>query len=353
MLIITKVQTRMTPANCYRRLSAIRAQIQRQSRSYEDGLPFFPQTTLKKRLAQWPLGLSYYNKITALSSAHVGGFAIPSGPVQFPREDVSFLYSHNKDVEGESSLEKQRERFQTANRRLREKKENIMKEIQETKEHMRQKMDKIITKENIYTVPNLLCVLRIASSPVLVYLIMNQQYGSAVGIFAFAGVTDLLDGYIARVVPGQSSALGSFLDPMADKILVATLFLSLTYVNLIPLSLTALIVARDSVLIAAASHIRYKSLEPPVTLSKYFDVSHPSAQLAPTFISKVNTGIQLGLVGATLVSTILPFDISVFLTGLCWCTAATTIGSGLSYVFARNTFKLVRTPPGKEDERKP
>lgn len=60
--------------------------------------------------------------------------------------------------------------------------------------------------------------------------------------------------------------MGSFLDPMADKVLIATLFVSLTYADLIPIPLTALIIARDVALVAAGFVIRYKSLPPPVSL---------------------------------------------------------------------------------------
>lgn len=62
--------------------------------------------------------------------------------------------------------------------------------------------------------------------------------------------------------------MGSFLDPMADKILIGTLFLSLTYVDLIPLVLTGMIIARDIILVACGFVIRYLSLPPPVSISK-------------------------------------------------------------------------------------
>ena len=73
-----------------------------------------------------------------------------------------------------------------------------------------------------------------------------------------------MDGWIARRVPGQASKLGSFLDPLADKILVMTLYLSLTSASLIPASLTALVVSRDVLLMYAGLYIRYMSVQPPV-----------------------------------------------------------------------------------------
>ena len=103
--------------------------------------------------------------------------------------------------------------------------------------------------------------------------------------------------------------MGSFLDPLADKILVTTLYLSLTSASLMPASLTALIVSRDVLLVYAGLYIRYMSVQPPVStsmilvmakispyfyvfqfsLKKYFDVRLPTAQVNPTFISKINT----------------------------------------------------------------
>jgi len=200
-------------------------------------------------------------------------------------------------------------------------------------------------RENVWTIPNLLCVIRMGMAPVLGYMVISEQYGPALGLFVVAGLTDLLDGWIARVVPGQSSVMGSFLDPMADKILVGVLFISLTYMDFIPVALTGLIISRDAVLIAAGFYIRYKSLDPPRTMARYFNVTHPTAQLAPTFISKINTGIQLGLVAATLVSTVIPYDLHPYLVTLWYCTATATIVSGLSYVFAKNTYKFLKRDP--------
>lgn len=74
-----------------------------------------------------------------------------------------------------------------------------------------------------------------------------------------------LDGWIARTWKSQSSKMGSFLDPMADKVLIATLFLTLTYADLIPIALTGIIIARDVLLVVAGFVIRYRSLPPPVS----------------------------------------------------------------------------------------
>lgn len=188
----------------------------------------------------------------------------------------------------------------------------------------------------------------------------------ALWIFGFAGLTDLVDGWIARTWSSQASKLGSFLDPMADKLLVGSLFLSLTWVNLIPVPLTCLVVLRDIVLIGGASYIRYRSLPPPViihtnylfylsihshsiifnylfqkTLNRYFDPSHATVQLAPTLTSKLNTAVQLALLGGTLAAPVFHFVNHPLLEGLCYLTAVTTIAGGISYLTSKRTYKFL------------
>lgn len=185
--------------------------------------------------------------------------------------------------------------------------------------------------ENPWTIPNYLCMARIVLSPVLGYLIMEQYFHVSLGLFALAGATDLLDGYIARNWPNQKSALGSALDPLADKILISVLYVSLTYAQLIPAPLTALIISRDVALIAAVFYVRYKTVPPPVTLSKFFNPCYTTARLKPTLISKINTAVQLFLVAASLAAPVFHYTDSVLLQSLWYITAVTTAASGYSY----------------------
>ena len=105
---------------------------------------------------------------------------------------------------------------------------------------------------------------RIAASPVIAQFIVNNEFKYALALFGYAGLTDLVDGWIARNFKGQMSSLGSFLDPLADKILVTVMFLSLSYVDLIPAALTSLVVSRDVLLVYAGMYIRYMSVQKPV-----------------------------------------------------------------------------------------
>ncbi|XP_075982666.1 cardiolipin synthase [Anticarsia gemmatalis] len=249
---------------------------------------------------------------------------------------------HRIRQKGEEIVRDIKQQKELTGHKLKVKKEYILKDILETKAKVKERIEEVVEKENVYTIPNILCFTRIAMSPYLGYTIFQEHYNLALGLLVFAGVTDLLDGWIARNWKGQSTKMGSFLDPMADKVLIATLFVSLTYQNLIPLSLTLLIVGRDLALVVAGFVIRYMSLPPPRTLSRYFDVTHATAQLAPTLISKVNTAIQLLLVGTTLASPVFGYVDHPALQALCGVTAASTVVSAISYLVSKDTYKFLK-----------
>nr|CAH7719478.1 unnamed protein product [Callosobruchus chinensis] len=218
----------------------------------------------------------------------------------------------------------------------------VLKDIKDSKDKVKEKVEEIIERENIYTIPNFLCVARMAISPYLGLLIVQAQFDYALALLGAAAVTDLLDGWIARTWKSQSSKIGSFLDPMADKMLIATLFLSLTYADLIPVLLTGIIITRDALLVIAGFVIRYLSLPPPRTLTRYFDATHATAQLAPTFISKVNTAVQLVLVGTTLAAPVFHYVGHPFLECMWYVTGTTTILAGMSYILSKDTYRMLK-----------
>ncbi|KAJ7224112.1 CDP-alcohol phosphatidyltransferase-domain-containing protein [Mycena pura] len=199
---------------------------------------------------------------------------------------------------------------------------------------------KQVFKENIYTLPNLLTISRIVACPILGWSIVKGHFHLATSLLVYAGLTDLADGYLARRYNSQT-VLGTILDPAADKALVTTLAVTLTMKELLPLPLTVVILGRDALLSLSAFYIRYTSLEPPKTFARYWDFSLPSAEVHPTFISKVNTALQLFLMGATTVSPIIPIDVSLALQGLQLIVGATTIWSGFSYIFSKNAVRLI------------
>ncbi|KAL5008887.1 hypothetical protein ScPMuIL_014468, partial [Solemya velum] len=192
-------------------------------------------------------------------------------------------------------------------------------------------------REDIMTVPNLLTTSRMLASPLLGGLVLYECYSWALGLFVLAGITDMLDGYIARNYKNQTSVLGTALDPLADKLLISILMVTLTMVELIPLPLAVLIVGRDVGLVAVGFYLRYISLPPPRTVSRYFDVRYPTAELHPSTISKINTAVQLSLVTLTLAAPVFNYVNHIGLQGLWYLTAATTFLSGVGYVFTRNS----------------
>ncbi|KAF9646503.1 CDP-diacylglycerol--glycerol-3-phosphate 3-phosphatidyltransferase [Thelephora ganbajun] len=209
--------------------------------------------------------------------------------------------------------------------------------------NQRRKPNPAVRAEKIWTIPNVLTISRILSCPVLGYAILHDNFYVATGLLVYAGLTDLVDGYLARKY-NMGSVLGSILDPAADKALVTTLVVTLTARGLVPLPLGIIILGRDVLLSLSAFWIRWKTLPPPKTFQRYWDFSLPSAEVQPTFISKINTALQLLLMGVTTVSPILAIDITLPLQALQWTVAGTTIWSGLSYLVGRGGFRVIKPP---------
>uniref|UniRef100_A0A3Q2CQX4 cardiolipin synthase (CMP-forming) n=1 Tax=Cyprinodon variegatus TaxID=28743 RepID=A0A3Q2CQX4_CYPVA len=148
-------------------------------------------------------------------------------------------------------------------------------------------------------------------------------------------IKGVLDGYIARTWPTQKSALGSALDPLADKILISVLYVSLTFAQLIPAPLTALVIFRDVGLIAAVFWVRYKTVPPPVRNA----VKHEGSA---AYCKYFNTAIQLCLVAASLAAPVFQYTDSILLQCLWYVTAVTTAASGYSYWhYGRKTVQLL------------
>ncbi|GMS80623.1 hypothetical protein PENTCL1PPCAC_2798 [Pristionchus entomophagus] len=188
-------------------------------------------------------------------------------------------------------------------------------------------------RHRVFTIPNALCVFRIGMTPVIGSLVVTGSYTPALSLFVVAAITDMLDGLIARNVRGQKSLLGSVLDPVADKLLVGTLFITCTYAALIPVPLTALVLTRDVSLIVGGFYKRYQTMHPPITLSRFFDSRVSSMQIVPTLVSKVNTVLQLSVVTFALVVPIVEAGplMDHFFSALCVSTGITTLWSGLQY----------------------
>lgn len=272
------------------------------------------------------LGCARVACISTSSGLSSKNFEEPVRPLPFGR-------SRAKIAETRESLIRTRDS-------LRATKGRVSADVRQTKRMVSERIGNL--RENVFTVPNALSLARLCSSPVLGYLVLTGGYTPALILFAAAGVTDVLDGWVARAFPSQQSNLGTLVDPLADKCLVATLFLSLTVAGLIPVPLTALILARDGIILGCAGYLRFISLPSPKTLARYFDVTLATVKFTPTTISKANTAVQLGLVAVTLAAPVFNFVDHVGLQAFWYLTAFTTTTSGLMYIFSKDSYKFVR-----------
>jgi cardiolipin synthase len=169
------------------------------------------------------------------------------------------------------------------------------------------------------TTPNLLTLLRICLAPFLVAAILENNYALGFCLFMIAGLTDALDGLLARLLR-QRTMLGQYLDPVADKLLLSTLFVVLTYKGLIPARVTVLVFGRDlGILVVAA--ILYAAVG--------------RREFNPSLLGKANTLAQVSAVAAVLLHQ---------LTAAHWVVASRTIAlsatmaltvlSGLHYAWS-------------------
>jgi len=166
------------------------------------------------------------------------------------------------------------------------------------------------------TVPNFLTLCRILLTPLLIWLLLDRKLNQALVVFFVAGMTDGLDGMIARVFH-QKSQLGAYLDPLADKILLVSSFVLLGRLELVPDWLVVIAVSRDAMILLGLMTLMYH---------------HISFEIKPVFLSKLTTLMQLGSVLAALSSACAPMPRWGYST-LFAVTAVLSVASGLHYLF--------------------
>lgn len=207
----------------------------------------------------------------------------------------------------------------------------------------------VALSEDIVTLPNILTLSRMALCPVIGWAVATHQAPLALGLLAVAGSTDLLDGWIARRYQSRT-VLGSIADPAADKMLMATMVLSLGVGGAMPLPLALLILGRDVFLVGLAFYMRYHSLPPPRTFARYFNPRLPSVHVTPTRISKGNTFLQLMLVGILTLLPLLPEEwrthphMKRAVTALECVVACTTLWTGIDYAVSRRSVRYLHVP---------
>lgn len=170
---------------------------------------------------------------------------------------------------------------------------------------------------SLHWLPNGLCVLRILLVPPTAWLLLQGEYLLTLLVFMVAAVTDAADGYLAKRFHWETD-LGRVLDPLADKFLLVTAYVTLAVLDLIPAWLAVLVVLRDVVITVGA--LVYRVLYGPLTGA------------APTLVSKFNTLVQILYVFAVVSAAALAWAMASSISLAAWLVAATTLGSGVDYV---------------------
>lgn len=168
-------------------------------------------------------------------------------------------------------------------------------------------------------IPNLITISRIILTPVLIICLIQGLYFKALIVFIIAGATDALDGFLARVLH-QKSVLGAYLDPLADKALIASSFITLSILEppAIPAWLTVIVISRDLVIMAGICVL--------TLLAASFEIK-------PAIVSKITTLFQILTVLLALAALSAPMHFDKGMIELVfWVTALLTVVSGLTYI---------------------
>lgn len=168
---------------------------------------------------------------------------------------------------------------------------------------------------DIVNLPNIITLARLCAVPFTVWLTLRHQLASAFVVFSAAGVSDAIDGWLARRRGG--SALGAILDPAADKALLVCMFLALAAIGVLPVWLAVLAVTRDLLIVAGLLVLWARRVR---------------VRMRPLAISKLNTALQLLLVGVALLLRGFDLPGAGVLDALIWIVAATTLLSAGAYI---------------------
>ncbi|KAG1347315.1 putative CDP-diacylglycerol--glycerol-3-phosphate 3-phosphatidyltransferase 1, chloroplastic [Cocos nucifera] len=163
-------------------------------------------------------------------------------------------------------------------------------------------------------------------------MVMSEWYLPAFGGLVISGATDWLDGFLARKM-GINSVIGSYLDPLADKVLIGCVALAMVDKNLLHPGLVGLVVLRDIGLVSGAIYKRASSLGWEWSWSDFINVDATCRdKVEPLFISKVNTVFQLFLVAAALLQPEFGSEEThLYITYLSYLVASTTVASSIAY----------------------
>jgi cardiolipin synthase len=166
------------------------------------------------------------------------------------------------------------------------------------------------------TIPNIITIARLICVPVIIYAMLLGALDVAFLLFLAAGISDGVDGFIARRY-NQRSKLGAYIDPVADKLLLVSTFIMLGFIEALPLWLIITVVSRDVLIIAA------------VVLSS---LTHNPVEMKPIFVSKANTAMQVVLLVVVLAQLSLGVAFGPLVDILILVVALLTVLSGAAYL---------------------
>jgi len=168
----------------------------------------------------------------------------------------------------------------------------------------------------LLTLPNMITLARLVAVPVTIWLILQHRLDHAFLLFLAAGISDALDGWLARVLNARS-AIGALLDPVADKALLVSVYVTLAAIGVLPDWLAILVVFRDVVIVGGLALLWMLGSRPPIR---------------PLWVSKFNTLLQILLAALALMAAGYGLAMATILHLLIWAVAATTVISGIAYV---------------------
>lgn len=172
------------------------------------------------------------------------------------------------------------------------------------------------TEAGLFTLPNAITLARICAVPAAVWLMLQDRLDLAFWVFVGAGVSDAVDGWLARVRNARST-LGAVLDPLADKALLVSVYVTLAAIHVLPSWLAILVVFRDLLIVSGVLMLAVIGAPP---------------RIRPLLISKLNTALQIGLAALALLVEGYDLELGGLLAAMVWLVAASTLVSGAAYV---------------------
>jgi len=183
----------------------------------------------------------------------------------------------------------------------------------------------------VLNAPNFLTLLRIVAIPCFLILLEDHRYGEALAVFVAAGITDGLDGAIARLTHTKTT-FGAFLDPAADKMLLVSAFIALGFMHAVPRWLVVIVISRDVVIV-----LGYFLL---------FIMTQQTMEVRPTVSGKLSTCLQLAAVAVVLVDLMRPEFLSPLVEQVTFsASGCVTAVAGIQYMYRGLAWLAQEAPP--------